>query len=168
MHLLDSQTALGAFIKHRSPSSSIHYLMQRASAIELAADFRPILGYCRSHRNPSDLPSRRFLNLQPKKQKLSRMARSLKHRKKTVLPALRLCDVERCLQPAPQKCDNCRRFVCLEHRQPKAGRATFCTECRGFHVRVGSTSGGKPPAFEPSKRSRKNQDGYAAAEGGRS
>ena len=61
VHLLDSMAALGGFVKHRSPSSSLHYLMQRASALELAMDARPVLGYCRSHRNPADLPSRQFL-----------------------------------------------------------------------------------------------------------
>jgi len=61
LHLLDSMTAFGAMVKHRSPSPATHYLVWRVAAIELAADLAPILGYVRSHRNPSDKPSRQMI-----------------------------------------------------------------------------------------------------------
>ena len=60
LHLLDSMTAFGAMVKHRSPSPAMHYLVRRVAAIEMAADLAPILGYVRSHRNPSDKPSRQM------------------------------------------------------------------------------------------------------------
>ena len=60
LHLLDSMTAFGAMVKHRSPSPAMQYLVRRVAAIEMAADLAPILGYVRSHRNPSDKPSRQM------------------------------------------------------------------------------------------------------------
>ena len=59
LHLLDSQTTLGAMLKHRSPSPAMQYLVRRAASLELAANLAPILGFVRSHRNPADAPSRR-------------------------------------------------------------------------------------------------------------
>ena len=59
LHLKDSQVCLGAFLKHRSPAYTLNFLTQRAAALELAADFQPLLCFVRSHRNPADKPSRR-------------------------------------------------------------------------------------------------------------
>ena len=58
LHLKDSQVWLGAFLKHRSPAYTLNFLTQRAAALELAADFQPLLCFVRSHRNPADKPSR--------------------------------------------------------------------------------------------------------------
>ena len=59
IHLLDSQTCIGAFVKHRSKASSMNFLCKRAAALELASCSQVILAFCRSHRNPADEPSRR-------------------------------------------------------------------------------------------------------------
>ena len=61
IHLLDSQTCVGAFVKHRSRASSLNFLCKRAAALELASCCQVIIAYCRSHRNPADEPSRRLL-----------------------------------------------------------------------------------------------------------
>ena len=60
LHLLDSQSCIGAFVKHRSKAHSMNFLCKRAAAMELASSSQVILAFCRSHRNPADEPSRRF------------------------------------------------------------------------------------------------------------
>ena len=79
VHLLDSQTCVGAFVKHRSKSSTMSFLCRRASALELAGSLQMVLAYCRSHRNPADEPSRRQQSLRkagariaPRKEALKR------------------------------------------------------------------------------------------------
>ena len=70
LHLTDSQVCLGSFLRHRSPAYTQNFLCLRAAALELAADFHPVLGWVRSHRNPADKPSRsRWLNLNPRQSK---------------------------------------------------------------------------------------------------
>ena len=73
LHLTDSQVCLGSFLRHRSPAYTQNFLCLRAAALELAADFHPVLGWVRSHRNPADKPSRsRWLNLNPRQSKNDR------------------------------------------------------------------------------------------------
>ena len=74
LHLTDSQTALGAFIKHRSNASALNYLLQRSASLELAGSLHPILCFVRSHDNPADRPSRIFLKLAPRKAPHVKMA----------------------------------------------------------------------------------------------
>ena len=62
IHLLDSQTCVGAFVKHRPRAVSLNFLCKRAAALEFASCCQVIIGYCRSHRNPADEPSRRLLS----------------------------------------------------------------------------------------------------------
>ena len=58
LHLCDNQAVLGAFCKHRSNAQSLNYLLQRAAALELATDMKPIMAFVRSHANAADAPSR--------------------------------------------------------------------------------------------------------------
>ena len=67
LHLTDSQTALGAFIKHRSNAVALNYLLQRSAAIQLAGGLYPVLCFVRSHDNPADKPSRVLLKIQPRR-----------------------------------------------------------------------------------------------------
>ena len=66
IHLLDSQSCIGAFVKHRSRAHSMNFLCKRAAALELASCSQSILAFCRSHRNPADEPSRRYQSPQAK------------------------------------------------------------------------------------------------------
>jgi len=59
LHLMDSQSCIGAFVKHRSKASSMNFLCKRAAALELASCSQVILAFVRTHRNPADEPSRR-------------------------------------------------------------------------------------------------------------
>ena len=67
LHLTDSQTALGAFIKHRSNAGALNYLLQRSASLQLAGSLHPVLCFVRSHDNPADKPSRILLKLRPQK-----------------------------------------------------------------------------------------------------
>ena len=58
LHLVDSQTAFGALVKHRSGSPLLQYLVRRGVAMERAGNLSPTLVFCHSHRNPADHPSR--------------------------------------------------------------------------------------------------------------
>ena len=58
LHLVDSRTAFGALVKHRSGSPLLQYLVRRGAAMELAGNLSPTLAFCHSHRNPADHPSR--------------------------------------------------------------------------------------------------------------
>ena len=58
LHLVDSQVALLALAKGRSSSSSLTYLLQRVSAVQLASNLYPVYGYVSTADNPSDAPSR--------------------------------------------------------------------------------------------------------------
>ena len=60
LHLVDNTAVLGAFVKGRSSSRRLKYVIRRAQAYTLAGNLWPLLGYVRSHRNPADRPSRRF------------------------------------------------------------------------------------------------------------
>ena len=60
LHLCDNQAVLGAFCKHRSNAHSLNYLLQRAAALELATEMKPIMAFVRSHANAADAPSRRM------------------------------------------------------------------------------------------------------------
>ena len=60
LHLVDNTSVLGAFVKGRSSSRRLKYVIRRAQAYTLAGNLLPLLGYVRSHRNPADHPSRRF------------------------------------------------------------------------------------------------------------
>ena len=59
VHLLDSQTCVSAFVKHRSRASSMSFLCKRASALELGSGCQMTLAYGRSHCKPADEPSHR-------------------------------------------------------------------------------------------------------------
>ena len=54
LHLMDSQSCIGAFVKHRSKASSMNFLCKRAAALELASCSQVILAFVRTHRNPAD------------------------------------------------------------------------------------------------------------------
>ena len=58
LHFKDSQVCLSAFLKHHRPAYTLNFLTQRAAALELAADFQPLLGFVGSHWNPAVKPSR--------------------------------------------------------------------------------------------------------------
>ena len=58
LHLVDSQVALGVFMKRRSSSRLLQRVLRRANAICLACNLLPIFIYVRSELNPSDAPSR--------------------------------------------------------------------------------------------------------------
>ena len=59
IHLVDSQVVLGATAKGRSSSFRLRHILMRNAAVQLGGFLRPVLGYCRSHTNPADRPSRR-------------------------------------------------------------------------------------------------------------
>ncbi|CAE8659180.1 unnamed protein product [Polarella glacialis] len=59
-HLLDNQVCLGLCTKGRSSSLVLNSTLRRISALTLAANFYPLLGYVHMSENPSDGPSRRF------------------------------------------------------------------------------------------------------------
>ena len=63
IHLCDSMVSLGTFTRHRSKARSHSYVVMRACALQLAADFHPVLAYIRSASNPADKPSRRCLRV---------------------------------------------------------------------------------------------------------
>ena len=63
LHLVDSQVTLGAMTKHRSPAPALIRVASKAAAWQLAAGFRPIVAFCRSHSNPADKPSRVILSI---------------------------------------------------------------------------------------------------------
>ena len=58
LHLVDSQVALGVFMKRRSSSRLLQRILRRANALCLACNLLPIFIYVRSELNPSDAPSR--------------------------------------------------------------------------------------------------------------
>ena len=72
LHLTDSKVTLGTYMKNRSNSRSLNYIITRSAALQLASGMTPILPFVRSGRNPGDLPSRKLLNLRP----LAQTARS--------------------------------------------------------------------------------------------
>lgn len=55
---MDSQVALGALSKGRSPSWRLGPLVARVGALMMAASFVALLGYIRTDLNPADAPSR--------------------------------------------------------------------------------------------------------------
>jgi hypothetical protein len=57
-HLLDSQAGLGASAKGRSSRATLKHCIKKNNAVILAGFVQPILGFTRSHTNPSDKPSR--------------------------------------------------------------------------------------------------------------
>ena len=59
LHLIDSQVVMGATAKGRSSARRLHGILMRTAAVTLAANFRPVLAYVRTHQNPADRPSRR-------------------------------------------------------------------------------------------------------------
>ena len=65
LHLTDSKVTMGASMKHRSNARNLNYIVERSSALQLAASMTPVLAFVRSGRNPADLPSRKLLNLRP-------------------------------------------------------------------------------------------------------
>ena len=64
VHLVDSRVVLGATAKGRSSSFRLRHIMMRNAAVQLGGFVRPVLGYCRSHTNPADRPSRRAVPTQ--------------------------------------------------------------------------------------------------------
>ena len=58
LHLVDSQVALGVFMKRRSSSRLLQRVLRRANVLCLACNLLPIFIYVRSELNPSDAPSR--------------------------------------------------------------------------------------------------------------
>jgi len=58
LHLVDSKVTLLACVKGRSSSNNMRKVMTKISALTLAGDLLPVLGYVRSHLNPADAPSR--------------------------------------------------------------------------------------------------------------
>ena len=60
VHLLDSGVVIGICSKGRTSSSSLRRALLKVSSLALAGHLCPILGFVRSHLNPSDRPSRFF------------------------------------------------------------------------------------------------------------
>ena len=60
IHLLDSGVVIGICSKGRTSPSSLRGVLLKVSALVIAGDLCPILGFFRSHLNPSDRPSRFF------------------------------------------------------------------------------------------------------------
>ena len=58
VHLVDSQVSMLALAKGRSSSSRLTFVIQRISALCLAAWMVPIYGYVETADNPADKPSR--------------------------------------------------------------------------------------------------------------
>ena len=58
LHLVDSQVALGIFMKRRTSSKMLQRVLRRANAICLASGLLPVFIYVRSELNPADAPSR--------------------------------------------------------------------------------------------------------------
>ena len=58
LYLLDSQVALGALQKGRSPSKKLARVIERVNAMCLAASHKAIYAYVRTDLNPADKPSR--------------------------------------------------------------------------------------------------------------
>ncbi len=60
VHPIDDASVLGAFVKGRSSSLRLKYVIRRAQSLTLAGSLWPLVAYVRSHRNPVDHLSRRF------------------------------------------------------------------------------------------------------------
>ena len=60
LHLLDSQVSIAVIVKGRSASVRLNRVQRKIGMLLLASGSRPFLGFCRSHTNPSDKPSRQF------------------------------------------------------------------------------------------------------------
>ena len=58
LHLVDSRVSLGVFAKGRTTSWMLRKVLTKINAVCLAGSLSPLLGYCRSHLNPADAPSR--------------------------------------------------------------------------------------------------------------
>ena len=58
LHLVDSQVALGIFMKRRTSSKLLQRVLRRANAICLASNLLPVFVYVRSELYPADAPSR--------------------------------------------------------------------------------------------------------------
>ena len=58
LHLVDSRVSLGVVAKGRTTSWNLRKVLSKINAICLAGSLAPLLGYCRSHLNPADAPSR--------------------------------------------------------------------------------------------------------------
>ena len=55
---MDSRVSLGVVAKGRTSSWMLRKVLMKINAVCLAASLSPLLGYCRSHLNPADAPSR--------------------------------------------------------------------------------------------------------------
>ena len=60
LQILDSAAFTGALLKGWSPSRKLNLRCRRAGSYCLARGLEPFLGWCRSERNSSDRPSRRW------------------------------------------------------------------------------------------------------------
>ena len=58
LHLLDSQVSISVLTKHRSGSVRLNRVARKVDALELASGSSGCFGFCRSHTNPADAPSR--------------------------------------------------------------------------------------------------------------
>ena len=59
LHLVDSRVTLGMVAKGRTSSWTLRRTLGKVNALLLAAHSAMVLGFCRTHLNPADTPSRR-------------------------------------------------------------------------------------------------------------
>ena len=62
VHLVDSLVSKGVAAKGRTSAGSLKSAHGMNAAMLLAGFLYPVNGFCRSHTNPSDAPSRRKIN----------------------------------------------------------------------------------------------------------
>ena len=60
LHLIDSQIALAVAVKGRSSSHQLNHVLRKCAALQVTADFYPLLAYVTSAQNPADHASRVF------------------------------------------------------------------------------------------------------------
>jgi hypothetical protein len=60
IHLLDSQVCIAVIVKGRSSSRQLNMLLRKCTALLLACNSYPLVGYVTSKDNPADRPSRRY------------------------------------------------------------------------------------------------------------